>query len=128
MNTAKMPGKETGPVAGRKQLIDERRAGGRRDLTRPCRTYSTNHKTGHKRVQRFPAGGFPSRLGGCQGLIQRVGLTLPRPLSAAEMLNLVATLCQVSVHTEIHHSQGPIAKPPPGPPKEVRWTEDNRAD
>ena len=65
INTAKTPGKETRPVAGRKQLIDERRAGGRRDLTRPCRTYGTNHKTGHKRVQRFPAGGFPSRRGGC---------------------------------------------------------------
>ena len=83
-NTAKMLGYETRP------------AGDRHDLTGPCRTHGTSRKTGHERVHRFPAGGFPSRIGGCRGLVHRVGLTLSRPLSAAEMINSVAGLSPLS--------------------------------
>lgn len=47
----------------RKQLMEDWRAGGCRDRTGPCYTDGTSRSTEHKRVQRFPAGDYPTRLG-----------------------------------------------------------------
>ena len=58
-----MLGKKIGPVAERKQFIEDWLAGGCRDLAGLSRTYGISRKTGHKRVQRLLAGGYPSRLG-----------------------------------------------------------------
>lgn len=69
---------------------------GRRDLTGPCRTDGTSRGTGRKRVQRFPAGGYPSHLGGCQRVTDSIGLTLPRPLSTTKIINTVAGQLAVS--------------------------------
>ena len=49
-------------------LSDSLRADwGRRDLRWPCRTDGTGCGAVHRRVRRFLAGGYPSRLGECQG-------------------------------------------------------------
>ena len=56
-----------------------------------------------------------------------VGRTLPRPLSRAKIINLVASRpprsAPLPAHPEILVLQGPIAKPPPLPPKEVMSSE-----
>ena len=48
-----------------RRCATERAAGRRLDLAGPLRTYGISGETGHTRVQRFPAGGCPSRLAGC---------------------------------------------------------------
>ena len=60
-DTSKMPWKDTGPVAERKQFIEDWLAGGLRDLAGLSRTYGICRKTGHRWVQRFLAAGWPSR-------------------------------------------------------------------
>ena len=60
------------------------------DLQRQCRTDGTSRETGHNRVQRFPAGGYPIGFGGYSGVTHRVGPTLLRTLSTAQIINPVA--------------------------------------
>lgn len=98
--------------AERKQLIEDWSAWGRRGLTPPCRMFGTSRGTWHKRAKRFRASGYPDRLGGCQGVTNRVGLALS---------------AQHHAHREILVSQGPIAKRPPRLPGEVNSLESKSA-
>ena len=84
--------KATRRLAERKQLI-----GGWRNLTGSCRTDDTSRGTGHKRVQRFPAGGYSSRLGGCSEVTRLVGLTLLHALSTAIIIDTAAGRIPLSV-------------------------------
>ena len=85
-----MPWKDTGPVAERKQFIEDWLAGGRRDLAGLSRTYGISCKTGHKWVQRFLAGGVAAledRSHARQDRAGRVPAEMERRLRAARRVH-----------------------------------------
>ena len=119
VDTFKMPWRDAGPAEERKQLIEDWLAGRGRDLVGLHRTYGISRETGHRQVQRLPAGGYPSRRGGCKGVTHRAGLTLLHPLSTARIINVVAgqlpLSAKPSAHLDVPVSQGTTAKPPSRP-------------
>ena len=70
-NSAQTLGKGASPPAERKQLIEDWLAGRVRDLVGLHRTYGISRETEHRRVQRCPAGGYPSRRGVYKGVTDR---------------------------------------------------------
>ena len=110
--------------AERKQLIEDWLAARGRDLVGLHRTYGISRETRHRRVQRFPPGGYPSRSGRCKGVTQRAGLTLLHPLSTAKIINVVAgwlpLSAKPSAHPDVPVSQGTTAKPPSRPAEGAR--------
>ena len=94
------------------------------DLLRQCRTDGTSRETGHNRVQRFPAGGYPIGSGGYSAATHRICPALLRPLSTAQITNPVAALLPLSAqrpaHPEVLVAQGPSAKLPSRTAEDVR--------
>ena len=123
-NSAQMLGKGASPPAERKQLTEDWLEGRGRDLVGLHRTYGISRETEHRRVQRFPAGGYPGRSGGCKGVTHRAGLTLLHPLSTAKIINVVAgwlpLSAKTSAHPDVPVSQGTTAKPPSRPAEGAR--------
>ena len=123
-NTAQTPGKEAGPLANRKQLIENWSANGRQDLTGLWGVYGISRETGHNRVQRFPDRGNPIGFGGYSAVTHRICPALLRPLSTAQIINPVADRPPLSAqrpaHPEVLAPQGPSANPPSRPAEDVR--------
>ena len=94
------------------------------DLLRQCRTDGISRETGHNRVQRFPAGGYPIGSGGHSGVTHRICPALPRLLSTAQIINPVAgrppLSAQRPAHAEVLVTQSPSAKPLSRPAEDVR--------
>ena len=130
-----------------------RMRGRRRHPAGRCRSAGIRSQTEHRWMPPSPAGSAAavadrspacrdraervaaesaSRLGGCSGVTNPVGRTLPRPLSRAKTINMAASRlplsAQLPAHPEILVLQGPIAKPPSRPPKDVMSSESPEPD